>query len=334
MAESPIFTTRIPASLHNVMEGLAKAAMELSRLIRLGDCGRRAWGTDVAANTDLDPPRTMAARADDLFATRLRDAGVRWYVSDRQQGALALNESGGLAVAMDALNGAANLDTNVPVGSIFSVVRAAPNVDATFRAVGADQLAGGYVIYGPRTSLVVSFGDGTQIYTLNPESGRFELTCGRIELPRESREFAIDASNYRHWARPVRAYVDDCLAGIEGPRQKNFNMHWSGSLVADTHRILKRGGIFLYPADARRGHEHGRLRLLYECAPIAFLIKQAGGQATDGSEPILQGHASDLHQPSPLVFGSVDMVNRVTAYHDLPDTEVSALFGNRGLFRA
>lgn len=334
MTESPIFTTRIPASLHNVMEGLAKAAISLSGLIRQGDCGRRAWGHEVAANTDIDPPQGMGVCADDLFAAAMRDAGVRWYVSDNQPEALALNDSGCLAVAIDPLNGAASLDTNVPVGSIFSVVCAAPNADSTFLAQGARQLAGGYVIYGPRTSLVVTFGDGTQVYTLNPEANRFELTSGRIEMPRESGEFAIDASNYRHWAQPVRAYVDDCLAGTEGPRQKNFNMRWSASLVAETHRILKRGGIFLYPADRRSGHENGRLRLLYECAPIAFLIEQAGGRATDGSEPILRGPASDLHQRTPLVFGSVDMVDRVTAYHDLPDTEVSALFGNRGLFRA
>lgn len=154
-----------------------------------------------------------------------------------------------------------------------------------------------------------------------------------MAIPPQSSEFAINASNYRHWTKPVRAFIDDCIAGSEGPRGRNFNMRWVASLVAETHRIMTRGGVFLYPSDDRPGYEKGRLRLLYECAPIAFVVEQAGGRATDGCDPVMGKAATELHERTPFVFGSSEKVARVATYHDLPDTEVSALFGSRGLFR-
>ena len=198
----------------------------------------------------------------------------------------------------------------------------------------AEQIAGGYIIYGPQTMLVVTFGKGTQQYLLEPDNREWLLVNAAVKVPETSREFAINASNYRHWPQPVRAYIDDCLAGEEGPRNANFNMRWVASLVAETHRILTRGGVFLYPGDGRKGYEMGRLRMVYECAPIAFLIEQAGGGATDGHDPIMGKTAPELHARTPFVFGSPDKVDRVAAYYDLPEQEVSALFGNRGLFRA
>ena len=172
---------------------------------------------------------------------------------------------------------------------------------------------------------VLAVMDGLQVqWLLDPDN---------VDLGHAS-EFAINASNYRHWAKPVRAYIDDCLAGDEGPHGKNFNMRWVASLVAETHRILSRGGIFLYPGDARPGYNQGRLRLLYECAPIAFLAEQAGGKATTGTDPILDRVPLSLHARAPFVFGTASKVDRVTNYYDLPEEEVSALFGNRGLFRA
>ncbi|MDN5569293.1 MAG: fructose-1,6-bisphosphatase, partial [Paracoccus sp. (in: a-proteobacteria)] len=241
---------------------------------------------------------------------------------------------GDLALAIDPLDGSSNIDTNLSIGSIFAIYPALEDADASFLRPARDLLAGGYVIYGPRCCLVVSFGNGTQVYALNPDSDCFDLTDPAIALPQNSSEFAINASNYRHWARPVRAYIDDCLAGRDGPRAKDFNMRWNASLVAEAHRILMRGGIFLYPADGRHGHDRGRLRMLYECAPIALVIEQAGGRATDGALPVLDARITSLHARTPFVFGSADKVDRVAAYHDLPEAEVSALFGNRGLFRA
>ncbi len=334
MTASAIYTTRIPAPLQPVMEHIAQAAIQLAQIIRRGENGGAALGAEVGTNADGDGQKALDVTADALFLDAMRSAGLRWYASEEQDHAVELNPNGCLAVALDPLDGSSNIDTNVSIGTIFSIFKACESVDETFLRAAKDQLAGGYVIYGPRTCLVVTFGNGVQVYTLNDASGQFELSRDRIELPRESREFAINASNYRHWAQPVRAYIDDCLAGTEGPREANFNMRWIASLVAETHRILMRGGIFLYPSDRRSGYERGRLRMLYECAPIAFLIEQAGGRATDGCEPIMGNHASHLHERTPFIFGSADMVDRVATYHDLPETEVSALFGNRGLFRA
>ena len=172
-----------------------------------------------------------------------------------------------------------------------------------------------------------------QHYVLDPDTHAFVLINPAKRIPEGASEFAINASNYRHWTKPVRAYIDDCLAGDTGPRGRNFNMRWVASLVAETHRILTRGGIFLYPADTRKGYERGRLRMVYECAPIAMIMQQAGGHATDGCDAILRQTAASLHARTPFVFGTSDKVDRVAAYHDLPEQEVSALFGTRGLFR-
>ncbi|ARC36942.1 class 1 fructose-bisphosphatase [Paracoccus yeei] len=325
-----IETGRIPAGLRPAMTALAGAAAELAVLIRRGG----DLGAAVGTNADGDGQKALDVIADEMFCTALRGAGVRWLASEEQEQALALDPQGSLAVAIDPLDGSSNIDTNVSIGTIFSIYPAEDTAEASFLRPTRQQIGAGYVIYGPRCAMMVSFGDGVQQYLLDPDTGAFRLVDGRLTMPDCSFEFAINASNYRHWSRPIRAYIDDCVAGIEGPRETNFNMRWIASLVAETHRILTRGGIFLYPSDARKGYERGRLRMLYECAPIAFLIEQAGGRATDACEPILDQAATALHQRTPLVFGSAEKVARVAAYHDLPETEVSALFGHRGLFRA
>ncbi|AGT10011.1 class 1 fructose-bisphosphatase [Paracoccus aminophilus] len=324
MTASAIYLTRIPMPFQAVMEELASAAAEVAVLIRRGGHPERLEAEGAA----------LEERAAARFQSGLQRAGVRWYASLAEPETLALNPGGCLAVAMSPLDGAAGLETNLALGTIFSIYRATADAEGTFLRAGSELLAAGYVLYGPSTSLVVSFGDGTQLYRLNPETGQFELIQCRLALPEESGDFAINTSNYRHWARPVRAYVDDCLAGTDGPRAQNFNMRWVANLVAEAHRILMRGGIYLSPADRRKDNEHGRLHLLFECAPIAFVIEQAGGRATDGCESVLRGQASQFHERTPFVFGSSEMVDRVATYHDLPETEVSALFGNRGLFRA
>ncbi|MDZ4134368.1 MAG: fructose-bisphosphatase class I, partial [Paracoccaceae bacterium] len=199
---------------------------------------------------------------------------------------------------------------------------------------GHDLLAAGYAIFGPQCCLVISFGAGVCKYVLDPQTQQFRLTADTLQIRPESSEFSINASNYRHWPGPIRAYIDDCVSGTDGPRERDFNMRWVASLVAETHRILTRGGIFLYPRDDRDGYGNGRLRLVYECAPIAFLVTQAGGGATDGCDAILDAVPGHLHARIPFVFGSAPKVARVAAYHDLPEKETSALFGKRGLFRS
>lgn len=323
----------IPAEYQDVVDRIARVAAGLARRIARDGIDERlaeARGT----NADGDGQKALDVIADEMFCTALRGAGVRWLASEEQEQALALDPQGSLAVAIDPLDGSSNIDTNVSIGTIFSIYPAEDTAEASFLRPTRQQIGAGYVIYGPRCAMMVSFGDGVQQYLLDPDTGAFRLVDGRLTMPDCSFEFAINASNYRHWSRPIRAYIDDCVAGIEGPRETNFNMRWIASLVAETHRILTRGGIFLYPSDARKGYERGRLRMLYECAPIAFLIEQAGGRATDACEPILDQAATALHQRTPLVFGSAEKVARVAAYHDLPETEVSALFGHRGLFRA
>lgn len=330
MTELQIDTGRIPTELHTVMQALAKAGAQLAQTIRRGG----DLGSLVGTNTDGDSQKALDVMADDLFLTALKGAGVRWMASEEQDQAVQLNDQGAFAVAIDPLDGSSNIDTNVSIGTIFSIYPAEDTAEASFYRPVRQQICGGYIIYGPRCAMMVTFGDGVQHYALDPDAGVFRLVTARQIMPDCSFEFAINASNYRHWARPVRAYIDDCLAGIDGPRETNFNMRWIASLVAETHRILTRGGIFLYPSDARKGYERGRLRMLYECAPIAFLIEQSGGHATDASEAILDQRVDQLHQRTPFVFGSAEKVTRVAAYHDLPETEISALFGNRGLFRA
>ncbi|MBO9456105.1 class 1 fructose-bisphosphatase [Paracoccus sp. R12_1] len=331
MSAPSIDTTHVPAPLRPLMLAMARGAAEMAGVIRRGD---RRMAAEMGVNSNGDGQKRLDLDADALFRDALRHAGLRWYASEELCDPVAMQDGGDWALAIDPLDGSSNIDTNVSIGTIFAVYPAGTDANASFLRPARELICGGYVIYGPRCSMVVSFGDGTQIYALNPDTGCFDLTDARLSFPDTSFEFAINASNYRHWPRPVRAYIDDCLAGTDGPRDKNFNMRWIGSLVAEAHRILMRGGIFLYPADDRPGYGRGRLRMLYECAPIAFLIEQAGGRATDGALPILDARVTALHGRTPFVFGSADKVNRVAAYHDLPEAEVSALFGNRGLFRA
>ncbi|SIO27161.1 D-fructose 1,6-bisphosphatase [Rhodovulum sp. ES.010] len=322
----------IPAALQPLMNALSEVGTDLSRTIQRGPLGG-ALGAEVGENTDGDAQKALDVLADDAFAARLKSADVRWYASEEQDRVVELDPEGRYALAIDPLDGSSNIDVNVSIGTIFSIFEATDDRNASFLRPAREQIGGGYIIYGPQTMLVCTFGKGTQEYLLDPDSKQFVLVQEAVRVPETASEFAINASNYRHWSKPVRAYIDDCLAGEEGPRGKKFNMRWVASLVAETHRIISRGGVFLYPADARKGYEKGRLRMVYECAPIAFVIEQAGGSATDAQDRILDKTAEELHVRTPFVFGSTDKVGRVAAYHDLPEQEVNALFGNRGLFR-
>jgi fructose-1,6-bisphosphatase I len=322
----------VPQRYQEVAERIAGVVAGLARRIARGDLDG-SLGTTFGANADGDGQKALDLIADDAFRAALAGSGVRFYASEEQETALELDAAGDLALAIDPLDGSSNIEVNVSIGTIFALFPAAESAEASFLRGGRAMLGAGYAIYGPQCCLMLSFGDGVQKYLLDPDSGRFQLVEPRVGIAQQSSEFAINASNYRHWDRPIRAYIDDCVAGTEGPRERNFNMRWIASLVAETHRILTRGGIFLYPRDGRRGYGRGRLRLLYECAPIAFLVEQAGGLATDGVDPILDRAPASLHERTPFVFGSARNVARVSAYHDLPEAETAALFGRRGLFR-
>ncbi|HEY2978559.1 MAG TPA: class 1 fructose-bisphosphatase [Burkholderiaceae bacterium] len=242
-------------------------------------------------------------------------------------------------LVFDPLDGSSNIDVNVSVGSIFSILRA-PAIErelleADFLQPGAAQVAAGYAIYGPTTMLVLSVGNGVSGFTLDPSLGEFMLTHPNLMVPADSREFAINTSNSRFWEPPIKRYVDECLAGAAGPRGKDFNMRWIASMVAEAHRILMRGGVFMYPRDTKEPGKPGRLRLLYEANPIAFVIEQAGGRASTGRQPTLGVKPSSLHQRIGVVFGSKHEVERIERYHHEPATRDAGnpLFAERGLFR-
>jgi fructose-1,6-bisphosphatase I len=219
----------------------------------------------------------------------------------------------------DPLDGSSNIDVNVSIGTIFSVLKLQePKAHVTtqdFLQPGTAQVAAGYCIYGPQTTLSMTTGNGVATFTLDREQGSFVLTQENVRIPDESQEFAINMSNMRHWAPPMRRYIDECLAGKDGPRGKDFNMRWIASMVADVHRILQRGGVFMYPWDKREPEKAGKLRLMYEANPMSFLVEQAGGAATNGTQRILDIQPEQLHQRVSVMLGSKNEVERVTRYH-------------------
>ena len=302
-------TAHVPQALHPLMQALADAAITLAARIARNGVDEHL-GAAAGVNSDGDAQKALDVLADEVFLAAARAGGVCHYASEEQDHVVDLG-AGAWALAIDPLDGSSNIDTNVSVGTIFSIYPAAATAEASFLRPVAEQIGAGFVIYGPQVGLVCSFGAGVQRYVLDPDRRSFVLLAEAVAVPPAAPEFAINASNYRHWPAPVRAFVDECLAGTEGPRARNFNMRWIASLVAEAYRIFMRGGVFLYPADARKGYEAGRLRLVYECAPIAYLAEQAGGRATDGRANILALRAETLHQRVPFVFGSREKVNRV-----------------------
>ena len=250
-------------------------------------------------------------------------------------------QGGDYLLVYDPLDGSSNIDVNLSVGSIFSILRmpatgCEPTEERAFLQPGTTQVAAGYAIYGPSTMLVLTVGNGVHAFTLERSIGEFLLTHRDLRVPERTGEFAINTSNSRFWETPVRRYVAECMAGAAGPRGRDFNMRWIASLVAEAHRILMRGGVFLYPRDRKDPEKPGRLRLLYEANPVGMLIEQAGGRASTGRGPVLELAPAALHQRVPFVFGSREEVERIERYHaeDNGDNDLDIpLFHARGLFR-
>jgi fructose-1,6-bisphosphatase I len=319
---------------------MAMAATKLSRTIARYP-GFSPVGKPGSKNSDGDTQSSLDIHAHELFKNALSSAPVGLFVSEESEAAILLNASKSLGVAIDPLDGSSNIETNLPVGTIFSIFafeqgdsQLAQNSFLDLK--GVDQVAAGFFVFGPQTMLVLTLGDGTHIFSMDPESLDFQLCHERVAIPESKREFAINASNYRYWDNSIRGYIDDCIAGKEGPREEDFNMRWVASLVAEAYRILVSGGIFLDPRDLRPEYENGRLRLLYEAFPIALLIEQAGGAATDGENRILDQVNTTLHGRTPLIFGSKDKVERVARYYKTPPVEKNRfpLFEPRQLLRS
>jgi fructose-1,6-bisphosphatase I/sedoheptulose-1,7-bisphosphatase len=327
---------------------VALACKVIARAVAYGELavGAGRQGGDVNVQGETQKPLDVISNQ--VF-TRTNEsggycAGIASEEMDEPHQIPPQHPRGKYLLVFDPLDGSSNIDVNVSVGSIFSVLRAPRDVvdsgrdvtEADFLQPGSSQVAAGYALYGPTTMLVLSVGNGVVGFTLDPGVGEFMLTHAPIQVPADTQEFAINASNARFWESPVKRYVDECLAGKTGPRGKDFNMRWIASMVAEAHRILMRGGVFLYPRDTKDPSKPGRLRLLYEANPIGFIMEQAGGRASTGHVAMLGVQPTALHQRVGLVFGSKNEVERIERYHTEP-TKVefdSPLFATRSLFRS
>jgi fructose-1,6-bisphosphatase I len=322
-------------SVATAVDAIATASIDIADLIGRGALAG-ITGKTTGINADGDAQKDLDIRADERLRAALSSVRLAALASEEAAEAALRDPSAAICVALDPLDGSSNIEANMTVGTIFSITATPPDLSAVFRQSGAAQLAAGFVVYGPQTSLVLTVGDGVDIFTLDRIERSFKLVREQVRIPVDTPEYAINASNQRHWEPPVRAFIDQCLAGTEGPRSRDFNMRWLGSLVAETYRILARGGVFLYPADSRPGYGNGRLRLVYEAHPIAFIVEQAGGAASTGRERILDLVPGSLHQRVPLILGSIDKVRRVEQLHldpEVPPEMTAPLFAHRGFFR-
>ncbi|MEK8024969.1 MAG: hypothetical protein RLY78_1415 [Pseudomonadota bacterium] len=313
---------QIPPQLRLLIETVARACKRIAIAVNKGALG------DVLGSADTENVQGEVQKKLDVIANEVLIEANVWgghlaAMASEEMDTISLvpdrYPQGEYLLLFDPLDGSSNIDVNVSIGTIFSVLRKVTNhrgVDESdFMQPGRQQAAAGYCVYGPQSTLVLTVGDGVVMFTLDRETGSWVLTEDEVKIPADTKEFAINMSNMRHWDAPVKRYIDECLAGKEGPRGKDFNMRWIASMVADVHRILTRGGIFMYPWDKREPNKAGKLRLMYEANPMAFLVEQAGGAATNGRQRILDLPPEKLHERVAVVLGSRNEVERVTSYH-------------------
>ncbi|MBL8789222.1 MAG: class 1 fructose-bisphosphatase [Rhizobiales bacterium] len=311
---------------------LAEAAARVAGAIADGATSARL-AEEGEVNVQGEVQKYLDLFAHEAFLKAARAAPVAHMLSEEEEEPIVLTAGAPLALAIDPLDGSSNIAINSPIGTIFGIYPAEGcSTDKSFLRRGRHLLAAGYVIYGARTELVVSAGGVPRLYVLGGkrDTWHFVREC---RLPEAAHEFAINVSNYRRWPDQVRVFVDLCLDGREGPLNEDYNMRWLAALVGETHRILLRGGVFFYPGDNRKGYEKGRLRYLYECAPVAFLIENAGGLATDGTAPILDQVPKTFHARTPLCFGSRYQMERYAEAVNHLHSHEQPLFADRGLFR-
>ena len=324
------------AAVADIVERMAATGARVARLIS-GSPLHGGAERSSRTNASGDDQKQLDVLAEEIFVAALAGTGVALIGSEESEDPIRIDSDAHYVLTMDPIDGSSNIDINAPIGTIFGILPRTGFDDPAEALLqsGRAQLAAGIIIYGPSTVLILTLGDGTDIYALDPDSDAFLQTHRRITLTSDAREYAINASNARHWDVGIRAYVSDLVDGSVGPRAVDFNMRWLASLVAETYRILLRGGIFLYPADDRPSYRDGRIRLVYEANPVALLCEQAGGSATNGFDDILDLAPVALHQRTPLIFGSRNKVDRVRRYLIDPPTiaEESPLFAQRGLFR-
>lgn len=314
---------------------IASAATALGRRLEDGALAGDDLAVALGDDARSDAQKVLDEEAHSLFLQALGRAPVAAVAVEEDDHVIVLQQDAPLVVAIDPIDGPRNLPIGGPVGAIFSIRQSRGRGEGEFLRPGREQVAAGFVLFGPATLLVLSVGAGTDVYVLRREDGAFVRSLQGVRVPLGTPAYSVNAANSRHWAPEFRTYIADLQAGAEGVRGRDFDMRWYGALSIEAFRILRNGGIYLYPADQRPRHHSGRLRLVYEAHPIAYLIEQAGGRATDGERPILDRSATDLHTRTPLVFGSADKVDRLGRYLKAMHTETERhpLFTARGLFR-
>ena len=304
-----------------LLNNIVTACKEISHLVNRGNL------VGVLGSADSENVQGEVQKKLDIITNDIMVNGLNWtghlagMASEEVDDIIEIPENypkGKYLALFDPLDGSSNIDVNLAVGTIFSILHCPEGIKPTvedFLLKGVEQVCAGFVLYGPSTMMVLTTGHGVNGFTLDQDIGEFILTHPNMRIPEETSEFAINMSNQRFWEPPVQRYIDECLQGKDGPRGKNFNMRWIASLVAEVYRILTRGGVFLYPSDLRDSSKPGRLRLMYEANPMAFIMEQAGGACSTGYERILEIKPTHIHQRVPLILGSKNEVERIVTYH-------------------
>ena len=322
LVEEQRLNNSIPAELRLLIEVVARACKTISHAVGKGALGE-VLGSAGSENVQGEVQKKLDILSNEILLEANEWGGHLAAMASEEMETIHQIPNrypkGEYMLLFDPLDGSSNIDVNVSIGTIFSVLKAPDGMDAPteqdFLQPGSKQVAAGYAVYGPQTVLVLTTGNGVNCFTLDHEMGSWVLTQRGMQIPEDTKEFAINASNTRHWYPPVTKYVDEMLAGSTGPRGKDFNMRWIASMVADVHRILNRGGVFMYPADMREPDKAGKLRLMYEANPMSFIVEQAGGASTNGKQRMLDIQPTALHQRVAVFLGSKNEVERVTQYH-------------------
>lgn len=309
----------IPAGLQDLLTAVVNACSTLSHEVAQGAL-IGLLGSAGTGNVQGEVQQKLDIIANDLLIDGVKGCkSLAGLASEEMELPVPVQGAGDYLLLFDPLDGSSNIDVNVSIGTIFSVLKKqdpkAPLQTSDFLLSGRHQVAAGYVVYGPQTTMALTLGDGVVMFTLNKVTGEFLLIKDSVTISHSTKEFAINMSNMRHWAEPVRRYVEECLAGVGGTRDKDFNMRWIASMVADVHRVLSRGGVFMYPWDQREPHKPGKLRLMYEANPMSFLVEQAGGASTNGTDSIMDLQPTDLHERVSVMLGSKEEIDRIQHYH-------------------
>ncbi len=300
--------------LSNVEQAIKKIAIAIDEGAIAGNMGSLA-----SENVQGEVQKSLDVITNDIFVEALQKSGcVAGMVSEEVIDPIqSTSTNGQYLLCFDPLDGSSNVNVNISVGTIFSVLKAnnsQPELN-DFLQAGTQQICAGYALYGTSTMLVLTTGNGVNGFTLDKKANQFVLTHLNMQIPQDTAEFAINMSNYRFWQEPVQRYIDECLQGTEGEREKDFNMRWVASMVAEVHRILVRGGVFMYPSDAKS--KMGKLRLMYEANPMSFIVEQAGGGATTGVQRVLEVNPTGIHQRVPIILGSKNEIDRIASYHSV-----------------